>query len=484
MSAAADARVALRIRSGLEAVDLGFAMARAWWRPLAASWAVLVLPLGVGIVVLLRDHPAWSLTMLWWLRPAFARVPLHVLGQALFGRAASVADTARALPQLLRSGLGTSLVAHRLLPSRTYYQPVLQLEGLRGRARRERCEALGRRDSGAATALVLTIAHLNGALISGLLLLVSLLTPREVQWNVFGLLLGDATIPTVLPALYLVGISVFEPLFVAGGFGLYVSRRVFLEGWEIELAFRRLAARRPGGASRHSFAAATAALLLLFAAANARADVKACRPDDPSSASACIREVRSSSDFGGVQKVTRWLPKQRERSKTEPLRLEWLAAIVEFVVRFARVVLWLGLAITVAVLLFSLRSGRWRREPDSVPDLPRTFLGLDLDPASLPPDVVAAARACWQRGERITALSLLYRGALVRLCERGALEIPESATEHECLHMVRRSQSSDAADAFDALTGSWVRTRYAHEPPGDAQFESLCASFAALEAHR
>ena len=57
VSAAADARVALRIRSGLEAVDLGFAMARAWWRPLAASWAVLVLPLGVGIIALLARSP-------------------------------------------------------------------------------------------------------------------------------------------------------------------------------------------------------------------------------------------------------------------------------------------------------------------------------------------------------------------------------------------------------------------------------------------
>src|SRR5207344_3123445 len=99
----ADVRVALRTRSGLEAIDLGFAMARAWWRPLAASWAVFVLPVGAAIVVLLRDHPAWSLGLLWWLRPAFARIPLHVLAQALFGRSTSLADTASAVPKLLSS---------------------------------------------------------------------------------------------------------------------------------------------------------------------------------------------------------------------------------------------------------------------------------------------------------------------------------------------------------------------------------------------
>jgi hypothetical protein len=47
--------------------------------------------------------------------------------------------------------------------------------------------------------------------------------------------------------------------------------------------------------------------------------------------------------------------------------------------------------------------------------------------------------------------------------------------------MVRRTQPGAIAQAFDALTGSWLRTRYAHDPPGDAQFEALCASFAALE---
>jgi hypothetical protein len=478
VSAAADAHVALRIRSGLEAVDLGFAMARQWWRAIAASWAVFVLPLGILIVALLRDHPAWSIAALWWLRPAFARVPLHVLSQALFGRGTGVADTARAMPQLLRSGIGTSLFLHRLLLSRTLLQPVLQLEGLRGRERSARCEVLGRQDSGAAAALSVAVAHLNGALLAGLLLLVALLAPAELDWNVFPLVAGETTaLPTFAPALYLAGISVFEPLLVAGGFGLYVSRRVFLEGWEIELAFRKLASDR---ARHRRHAAAAAALAMLVAASHARAE--ACVPDEPTSARACIGEVRAHPDFGGVEKVMRWMPKQRELPDADASDYEWMAPILEFIARAAEIVLWGGLALALAILLFSLRGVRWQREHAGEPDLPRAFLGLDLDPRSLPTDVVTEARVCWRRGERIAALSLLYRGALIRLAERGALEIPESATERECVRIVRRTQPGAIAEAFDALTGSWVRSRYAHEPPGDAQFESLCASFATLEA--
>jgi uncharacterized membrane protein len=37
-------------------------------------------------------------------------------------------------------------------------------------------------------------------------------------------------------------ISIIEPLYVAAGFALYLNRRTHLEGWDIELIFRRIAA--------------------------------------------------------------------------------------------------------------------------------------------------------------------------------------------------------------------------------------------------
>ena len=60
-------QVALRPRAGLEAVDLGLAMARAWWKPLATAWLVLVVPLALLLVLALREHPWWAIGLLWWL---------------------------------------------------------------------------------------------------------------------------------------------------------------------------------------------------------------------------------------------------------------------------------------------------------------------------------------------------------------------------------------------------------------------------------
>jgi hypothetical protein len=258
VSSVASAQVALRPRSGLKAVDLGFQLARAWWRPLATTWIALVLPLLVIVLFVMREHPVVWLALLWWLRPVFARVPLHVLAGRLFGEPVGVRATARALPRLLRSGIPGSLLLQRLSPARTMLLPVLQLEGLRGAARRQRAALLSRVDLGSAAALAAAGAHITIALIVGLVLLADLFVPAEWEWEWEQLLsfaFGDDALPVLFPALYAVAISVVEPLMVAGGFALYVNRRVFLEGWDIELAFRRLSERAAHSPLRKTAAA-------------------------------------------------------------------------------------------------------------------------------------------------------------------------------------------------------------------------------------
>jgi hypothetical protein len=480
VSAATGARVALRTRSGLEAIDLGVAMARTWWRPLASTWLVFVLPMGCAVVWLLGETPGWAIVALWLLRPAFARIPLDVFSRELFGERASVAATARALPRLLlATGLPHSLTLGRFATARTFLQPVQQLEGLRGAARRERERVLARSESGGALALTTVIAHLNGMIGLGLIALAWLFAPPEIGWGPTEMVFGDEAIPGVVPALYLVGISVSEPLLVAGGFALYVNRRIFLEGWEIELAFRRLAARAAGPRANAGLAAAL--LLALFVAAAPPARASDCVPDDAASAGDCIADVLRDPDFGAERTEVRWMPKEFDPEAPDA-DLSWLENLVRFIVQFARVLLYGGLAIAVLAILFALRGRRFdlSRAPRPGPQ-PVSRMGLDLRPESLPEDVVAAARAAWASGDAVLALSLLYRGALVRLAQRGALEIPESATENECLRAIQRTQPDRIAGAFGALTRAWVRARYGHTPPLPLEFGALCDGFRAFE---
>jgi hypothetical protein len=142
--------------------------------------------------------------------------------------------------------------------------------------------------------------------------------------------------------------------------------------------------------------------------------------------------------------------------------------------------LWTGLAVLAVVLVVAAARHADRLVPEPRSPAPRagpTLFGLDLDPRSLPEDVVAAARDCFARGAAVEALSLLYRGALLHLTERRGLWIPDSATELECVRLVSDRETDEAARVFGDLTDIWVHARYAGQPPGPARFEDLCGRF-------
>jgi len=124
----------------------------------------------------------------------------------------------------------------------------------------------------------------------------------------------------------------------------------------------------------------------------------------------------------------------------------------------------------------SLRD-RERAPPTTRPVLPMVRFGLDLRPESLPPDVVAAARARFAAGDAQGALSLLYRGALVHLVRGAGLRIPASATEGECERAARKTVDAALANDFSALTRAWTYCAYARQAPESAAFEALCASW-------
>jgi hypothetical protein len=137
-------RVQLRPRSGWEAADLGFVMAREWWRPLWAAWLAAYLPLAIALTLAFSSNPIYAAAILWWLKPAFDRVALHVLSRAVFGGTTSVKSTLRDR-NLLRPGLVYSLTLGRLSLARSFLLPVAQLEQLTGRDARQRRAALSRR---------------------------------------------------------------------------------------------------------------------------------------------------------------------------------------------------------------------------------------------------------------------------------------------------------------------------------------------------
>ena len=459
-------------------------MARAWWRPIWGAWFVTVIPVATAGIVALRGSPWWTLFLLWWLRPLFGRVVLHVLGEALFSEPPSPVATARALPRILRNGVLTSLTVLRLSPNRCYALPVLQLEGLKGAARRDRTRVLTRAELGPAASMHSIAAHLNGALILALLGFALLLAPQELADQMELLFAawfdGDVTAGGLLVAfLYLAGTTVVEPLLVAGGFGLYVNRRMWLEGWDVEIALRGLARRLAPGAGARGAAAVGLVLVGLASTPAAQAE-PACVARDAASAAGCAEEILEHEDFGRWEEVEAWVPRETDWAGDAWDFPEWTfsSELGESIAGLAEIVLWIGLAVALIVLgvQFARAAPPEGREGDG--DAPVELFGLDLDPESLPDDPVAAARAAFAAGDATGALSLIYRSALILLIDRRGLLIPGSATEGDCLRLVRATSDAQLLDDFGALNEAWVHSRYAHAPIGPDRFADVCRRWA------
>lgn len=232
-------RLDLRPRGMFEAADLGVrivsAHRRSVWASCAPVYAFVLLiaaaalPFGIG----------WAILALIWLKPWLDRSILFVLARAVFGEETRFADLWAARRAVAWQGLLGALTIRRLSPWRSYVQPVLQLEGQRGKARRERIARILGPHRGAALAMQTAFATVESALALGLTALIPWLTPAAEgsSWLELLRVNGYWTTAAFL-AFFALAVAIVEPFFVGAGFAMYLNRRVELEAWDIEQEFR------------------------------------------------------------------------------------------------------------------------------------------------------------------------------------------------------------------------------------------------------
>jgi len=487
--------IGLRTREPWEAIDLGAAMVRAWWRPVYGAWFAFVLPIALGLAVLAVSHPVLALAVLWWLKPLYDRIVLHVLSQAVFGAPPRTAQTLSHVPTLLRaSGLAGALTLRRFDPVRSFNLPVRQLELQQGKTARARERLLGRRAAGQASGLLYACLAFELILVLSLGLFADQLAPAGIpstpSWDGFFRDLvglddtpGDALLRI---AFAFAAITVVEPLYIASGFALYLNRRSALEAWDLELAFRRM--DRP--APRKAGSLAALLVIGLLSGMWAYTPAPAWANPEPAESRKIIREVLASPDFAEYRTTKAWRPKETQDADTERSWMSgWLSSLADLLKSLAEALSQLSRVagyVAVVVLLyfvvrFLLKSARGRQSGDSSADAsrrppPQTLFGLDVRPDSLPANLAELAAEAARRDPRL-ALSLLYRGALATLMHRDRLAIEAGDTEGDCLRRVRRMHRDDLSGYFTRLVAAWSQTAYGAEPADAASVQALCADW-------
>lgn len=502
-----DASVVIRPRNAWEAMDLGILLSQRHRRLLMASWAIVSLPVFALLSLLLWDWPSLALLLFWWLKPAFERLPLYILSKALFGETPGLGQALRQWPRLLKPQLLASLTWRRLSMSRSFLMPVVQLEGLSGDARQQRLGVLLQRNAGAARWLTLIGMHLEGALWIGLMVLFYLLLPQQVEleWNWQSLIVAAQQdwlwLEHLTNVFYALVLVVWEPIYVACGFSLYLNRRTELEAWDIELVFRRLRQRLAGTAALLMMAGA---LLLaptqsLWAAPASTTKQAVAGPESPrllqqpltsQAAQDSIKAILEKPPFKNQESVTRYRFGEEQAPKKDAKGQPpgWLKSLLESLEKghFStlgkglEILLWGLLLGALAWLLWHYREWLrtfvgWRPQPRKKrpPAMPQQLFGLEVGSQTLPDDVAAHAAELWASQPR-EALGLLYRALLSRLLEDFQLPLGIADTEGQVLEHVKALQHPQLESYSTELTRHWQNMAYGHQAPGAQAQPQLC----------
>jgi len=498
-------QIALRPRSAWEAVELGTMLVRrhagALWRP----WLALTLP----VFALLNALGWWfdqlwlACLLLWWLLPLFDRIPLYVLSRAVFGQPPGSIETLRAWPRGGPGYITAHLLWRRLSPWRALGLPVDLLEDGDHTGKQQRRALIMRGQRGAGLLLISLCQWFVLVVMLGSLSLVVLFVPGELmaqstQVMAQTLFLDSPRWAQVLVnAVFWLALSLIEPFYIGAGFGLYLNRRVHLEGWDIELTLRRLRTRLGWAQALVACLALTVPLPLLAQDDIGRAHAAQNEHDETSTTLAAIfgpEHVADTRDFTRAvaeanqdpllhrQQIQRvWVPNTQTQPDIPPplssapnkSRLpERLGAALAGV---GKALLWLLLAgLAVLLILTAPRWWPWMRRrrtrtrprehtliqtPEALPEMP------------LPAAISTRAQALWQAGDKRQALALLYRGSLQRLS--GQTQIQRSATETECLHLSRQLPDPGQGNTLRWLIRVWMHAAYARRWPDDAEFSAL-----------
>lgn len=464
--------MAIRLRDPWEAVDLGFILLRTHWRPVLVAWLAVTLPLTLALYALCWNQLWVPPLVIWWLKPALDRVVLHVLAKAAFGEVPNLRGTLRQAPKFLRRGTLASLLWRRLSPQRSFVLPVWQLEEQTGPGFRKRCLVLLRRGRAQAVFLTCVCLLFHLVIFASALAGLALFAPTGSDFEVMAAVFGSGServrwVDVLLSLLPILAVTLLEPFYVGGGFALYLNRRVELEGWDLEVAFRKAAARITKLLGR-----TLAALLLAFALV---APLQLEAGPEPKEA---LAEVLKGSEFQVKQKKRGLHWKDQAKPASESNRtLPDLAGPLKLLALIAKWVLIVTAAASLIYLLWRNRGHLLRRlQVTSVAAPPETLFGLDIRPESLPDGLEGVAASLWAEGRIRAALALLYRGALAHLVHTCKAPLSRGATEGDCLRNATALLPEASAAYFGRLTHTWLEVAYAGLEPAPGA-EALCAEW-------
>ena len=463
--------VTLRKKEPREAADTGLLL----WRENFISFIIFfAIPFWI-FAFSLRMLPgsfqylAWP--VLWYLKPLFDRLILHVISVRFFEKGADHKRLLQGLGKTMRRGLLGDLLWRRFSPLRSSMMPVRALEygGSAEKKVSKRKELL--KIGGINYCFFLTIwgIALETALIIGEFLFVYMMA---------GFLTGEYFLFTseffinaevYFFAAWCFNYMLVETIYVCMGFSLYINSRINMEGWDIEIMFRSFAKKL-----KDKKAAGVLMIILtvfLLIPANVPADELLPVQNVPLD---ILQEITDSPEFD--EEKTTWgirLKKPLELKETPDFNIdpvfEKIRIIIGYLLRFILIIIIAALA--VFLFNFARKSINERNTAEQEPVM-TTLHGI---PLINPDELLEKSENFYMQGNLRLAWGYCTAAAISALSFCRNLTFPPNATESECVNIAVSSLDSVSGSAFKSLINNWINFAYAGHNPPQGSFEEALA---------
>ncbi|RBP48303.1 hypothetical protein [Arenicella xantha] len=237
-----------RLRTGWSAIDLGIALGRRFWLRSFALYLVIALPVFWLTRTFVTESYWLPYFIIWWCKPLFERPSLYFLSRELFQQDMGFWQTLRNWRDWIFPGLGWILTIRRISVGRGMYAPITLLESPSAGQYSKRASVLGSKYASQASWLTVVLFHFESFLAIAAVILLEVFFPDQITFG-FGLFEDFQNNSAWVDLGSLMMMAVVAPFYVASGFMLYISRRIELEGWDIEICFRDWMSEQPAASS-------------------------------------------------------------------------------------------------------------------------------------------------------------------------------------------------------------------------------------------
>ena len=490
--------LAMRRRSVWEAADSGILLWRKNFLLFLPFFALPVLITAAALYFIPNEYRWISWLGLWWLKPFFDRLCLHVISKRFFTDSAG--SLSSGLAHTLFSSLSGDLLWRRFSPFRCSVMPLRLMERLKSKQYEERKKTLARGGLYFSALISCLGLPLELFLLGGEIIFFTLLFDLFFSGSSLFLLLNYEIILLLIYAAYCVNYILVESLYVCMGFGIYINSRIEVEGWDIELLFRRFSAKAAGlarGAAKILF---VVSLLCFFPPLYAREvpgeDIRSAIPGMTLNDAADIEaeekiyfppdfmpvekvplneleEILGSGDFGGTRPS--WRIKLRnpvERDVRPPPVVEpWFDELREILAQSLRIliiVIFSGIVIFLLVRLYQLRQLRKPIVFDEAGAYSNPLVSKGR-----PEVFFEKAEMLFEQGLYRDAWAACLCGALNAFNMYLGVVFPKQMTEYGCLDLVRERFAADMnlTAGFGDLIRNWVFLAYGARLPAQNSFE-------------